>query len=68
MLTCPWRIDTAASFERNVTMLHWWKPLNGLFGRHSQGFESPHIANLILPLVALYAASSYLLLHYFLIS
>jgi hypothetical protein len=20
---CPWRIDIVASFERNVTMLHW---------------------------------------------
>jgi hypothetical protein len=27
--TCPWRIDIVASFECNVTMLHWWKPLNG---------------------------------------
>jgi len=32
---CPWRIDIVASFERNVTMLHWWKPLNGIFGSRS---------------------------------
>ena len=31
--SCPWRIDIVASFERNVTMLHWCKPLNGIFGR-----------------------------------
>jgi beta-ureidopropionase / N-carbamoyl-L-amino-acid hydrolase len=31
---CPWRIYIVASFERNVTMLHWWKPQNGIFGRH----------------------------------
>jgi hypothetical protein len=28
-----WRIDIVASFERNVTMLHLWKPLNGIFAR-----------------------------------
>src|SRR5260370_5100292 len=31
--SCPWRIDIVSSFERNVTMLHWWQPLNGIFGR-----------------------------------
>jgi hypothetical protein len=34
LVACAWRIVIVASFERNVTMLHWRKPLNGIFGRH----------------------------------
>ena len=34
ILACAWRIVIVASFERNITMLHWRKPLNGIFGRH----------------------------------